>query len=63
MEQKQKGIKVSAKTEEDGSFSLSFDFPDDMTREEQIKFFMLMADAGLLPPYPKELKEKYGKQQ
>lgn len=44
----------------DGSVTVSFDFPENMTRDEQIKFFMMMADAGLLPPYPKEIKEKYG---
>lgn len=55
-----KGIKVSTKTEKDGSFNLSFEFPEDMTADEQIKFFMQLADVGLLPPYPKEIKEKYG---
>lgn len=58
---KKKEIKVSTKNEKNGSLSLSFEFPEDMTGEEQIKFFMQMADVGLLPPYPKEIKEKYGK--
>lgn len=53
-EMDKKNIKLSQSKDKDGVLHFQFDFPDDMTGEEQIEFFKLMADVGLFPPYPKE---------
>lgn len=49
---------MSKKSNDNTSFKVTINM-EDMDREKQMRFLIRLADAGLLPPCPQEIRKKY----
>lgn len=49
---------MSKKSNNNTSFKVTINM-EDMSREEQMRFLIRLADKGLLPPCPQEIRKKY----
>ena len=49
---------MKKKSNNNASFKVTINM-EDMDREKQMRFLIRLADAGLLPPCPQEIRKKY----
>lgn len=51
---------MSKKSNDNTSFKVTINM-EDMSPDEQMRFFIRLADEGLLPPCPPEIRSQYEK--
>lgn len=52
---------MSKKSNDNTSFKVTINM-EDMSHDEQMRYFIRLADMGLLPPCPEEIRRTYGNQ-